>query len=354
MAVFVFGAGATRGCHFVNSEKDSCLPPTDADFFTQLQRVQNKKHRKDIQAVMADVVELFGTNFSVSMETVFTTIEHAIRMVAMMGDNRHFNKKELEAKRERLKQAIAFVFEDSLTSRKDDGSSSLKPHPCKHHQRFVEKILGKRDILVGFNYDCVLDYALKDHGRGKWNAHFGYGFNLGSHGHKLKGDSVWQPKLKGRPVTKKGSVRYLKLHGSLHFDFDPEDETSIIKLKARPYTKQGGDMHFAIIPPEWNKTFDKGHFASLWKKAAAAISDTRELIIIGYSMPATDLHASSLFRTSISRSKKLRALVVVNPDKEARKRVRTVVQAGLDLQTKVLSFDSFAEFVNTPRGVWTV
>ncbi len=352
MAFFVFGAGATRGCQFVDPEKDSCLPPTDADFFTQLQRVQNKKHHKAIQGVMEDVVELFGNNFSTSMETVFTTIEHAIRMVTLMGGNKRFNKEELEHKRERLKQAIAFVFEDSLTKRKKDGSSSLNPHPCKYHQRFVQEILRKTDVLVGFNYDCVLDYALKEYGQGKWNARYGYGFNLGSRGHKIKGDKVWQPKLSGRPVTGEGSVKYFKLHGSLHFDFDPEVESSVVKLKARPYTRQAGDMHFAIIPPEWNKTFDQGHFAVLWKKAAAAISKTRELIIIGYSMPATDLHASSLFRTSLSASKKLRTLVVVNPDKEARRRARAVVQAGLGLQTKVLSFDTLAEFVNTPRSVW--
>ena len=88
MTLFVFGAGATRGASFVNPARDPCLPPLDADFFTHLQRVQNPKHQPLIQEVMHDVVELFGQNFEVTMETVFSTLEHTIRMLSTTGDNR--------------------------------------------------------------------------------------------------------------------------------------------------------------------------------------------------------------------------------------------------------------------------
>lgn len=115
MALFVFGAGATRGCSFVQPTKSPCIPPLDRDFFTQLQRVSNQKHQKLVRAVMQDVVELFGPNFDFTMETVFTTLEHTIRMLKTTGKHRDFKVADLQAKRDRLKQAIAVILEDSLT-----------------------------------------------------------------------------------------------------------------------------------------------------------------------------------------------------------------------------------------------
>src|ERR687897_589520 len=117
MAVFIFGAGGTPGWRFVDPGKDPCLPPLDADFFTHLQRVQNPKHQPLIEAVMRDVVELFGQNFAVTMETVFATLEHTSRMLGTTGESRDFKREDLTAKRDMLKQALAVVLEDSLTER---------------------------------------------------------------------------------------------------------------------------------------------------------------------------------------------------------------------------------------------
>ena len=41
MALFVLGAGATRGASFVDPVKNPCLPPLDLDFYAQLQRIAN-------------------------------------------------------------------------------------------------------------------------------------------------------------------------------------------------------------------------------------------------------------------------------------------------------------------------
>ena len=101
-AVIVLGAGATRGCSIADPSKSPCLPPLDGDFFTQLQRVRNKKHQKLIQEVLEDVVGLFGYNFDATMETVFTTLEHTIRLLEATGRPfRNFDLGELRKKRER-------------------------------------------------------------------------------------------------------------------------------------------------------------------------------------------------------------------------------------------------------------
>ena len=95
MAVFVLGAGATRGASFVNERKNPCLPPLNADFYSQLQRIRNTKHRETIEDVVRDTVDLFGVNFDVNLETVFTTLEHIGRMIGTTGENRDFKPREM-------------------------------------------------------------------------------------------------------------------------------------------------------------------------------------------------------------------------------------------------------------------
>lgn len=349
MALFVFGAGATRGASFVNPAEDPCLPPLDGDFFTQLQRVRNPKHRKLIDSVLADVVEIFGSNFETTMETVFTTLEHTRRMIETTGESRHFKSKKLGEVSGRLKQAIAVVLEDSIAERAPDGTSRQNPRVCTFHKKFVAKILRPRDAVISFNYDCVLDYALKAEGNKKWNAKRGYGFLLGSHGASFKGHEQWQPP---DPAPEAETVHLYKLHGSLHFYVEEKKaKNAVVTLKQRPYTKQKGAMKFTIIPPEWHKKYDAGFFPKLWKSASDAIYDARDIVVVGYSLPPTDLHSTALFRTGV-KPNSLRSLVVVNPDREARKRVRSVLQRGLNPGTRVLSFDRFDHFVAASRELW--
>lgn len=343
MALFIFGAGATRGCSFVKPAVDPCLPPLDSDFFTHLQRVQNRKHQPLIKEVMQDVVELFGQNFAVSMETVFSTLEHTIRMLRTTGEYGEFNEADLTDKRERLKQVIAVVLEDSLTKRAEGGASSQTPRTCEHHQKLVKDFLRPRDDLITFNYDCVLDYALKTAGSGKWNARYGYGLKSGTRGHK-----AWQPTVK---ASRKNSVHLYKLHGSLHFWVPEREKLGPVQLKQRPYTRQAGPMRFTILPPESNKAYDSSIFSALWKAAARAINRASRIVVVGYSLPPTDLHSTALLRTSV-RTGALRSLVVVNPDRQARHRIRSVLQRGLSPQTRVMSFDYLEEFLAADRRVW--
>ena len=179
---------------------------------------------------------------------------------------------------------------------------------------------------------------------------YGYGFNLGSRGTLLTGDDYWRP---GSAPTAGKTVHLYKLHGSLHFQFSGDEEKPTVNLKQRPYTKQYGDLKFSIIPPEWHKAYDKGAYARMWQKAAMAINKANHIVLIGYSLPLTDLHATALFRTSI-RDRSLRSLVTVNPDRDSRRRTRSVLLRGLTDKTRILSVDRLSEFVALDRSVWDV
>lgn len=348
MALFIFGAGATRGCSFVSPTEDPCLPPLDRDFFTQLQRVRNIKHQTLITAVMGDVVDIFGTNFSVTLETVYTTIEHTMRMLSVTGETRDYKLKDIKEKKARLEQAIALVLEESLTEKDDQGHSSVTPKSCSHHNAFVDKVLKAKDEIISFNYDCVLDYSLKNTGSKKWSPRYGYYLPLGSRGARLRGDEFWNPVT---PAGEKATVHLYKLHGSLNFHVTGEGTSSKTALKQRPYTKQSGNLKFTIIPPEWHKAYDKGIFLNLWKGASQAIHKAKQIVVIGYSLPETDLHSTALFRTSLKKNG-LSSLVVVNPDQQTRHRTRTIFQRGITKETKVISFDTFEHFVCASDTLW--
>lgn len=345
--VYVFGAGATRGSSFVDSAHNPCLPPLDRDFFTQLQRVRSGKHQENIKRVMEDVVELFGNNFDVTMEMVFTTLEHTIHMLDITGDNRDFKQNDLERKRQRLVDAIHLVFEESLCQRQGNRTTRT-PSPCEFHRKFVKEHLQPTDTIISFNYDCVLDYALKEHGTGLWNAKYGYALPLGrGKGCLLSGFHYWSAP---NPPSKDQTVHLYKLHGSLHFDCSTVSQGQKSTLKERPYTRQKGVPRFTIIPPEWNKSYDRGVFAKLWKDAAAVLHGATKLVFIGYSLPLTDLHTNALFRTAIRRDS-MEGLIVVNPDREARKRIRSVLQRGMKKDIRVISFDSLKEYACSSKEI---
>ena len=79
--VILLGAGATLGSIFPGFTPE-CRPPLNADFFTQLQRITSK-HQKLIRQVMSDVVGLFGSNFSLTLEEYFTQLEFLAEAVEL-------------------------------------------------------------------------------------------------------------------------------------------------------------------------------------------------------------------------------------------------------------------------------
>lgn len=338
--VFVFGAGATRGASFVKEKDGACHPPLDGDFYSQLQRLDRQKHGLIVGNVIEDTVNFFGVNFTVTLESVFTSLEQSVRLIKLVGDSPKHKLRDLQQMKIHLLQAIAAVFEASML----EPEAKREPKLCSYHVNVIEE-MRETDTIISYNYDCLIDQTLKNVGDRKWNPRYGYGFNLGSRGRNLTGDEYWSP---GKPAAREHTLTVLKLHGSLHFLEEPRSK---VKLKQRPYTRQNGNLKFTIIPPEWNKAYDEGIFANIWRRAGKAIHAASTLVFIGYSFPETDLHAASLFRVNLC-DESLKSLVIVNPDRKARYRTREVLRRGMSPLTKVVVFDSLEEFSKVKRASW--
>ena len=333
MTVIVIGAGATRGASFVDETSGGCLPPLDADFFTQLQRIATPKHQSTITSVIRAATRLFGLNFRVTLEGMFTVLEHLVKMGGAIGRK----SSELGQERIALLQGIAAVLEESLTEGRE-------LRECDFHSRIVKR-LKDRDTIISFNYDCLIDHSLRKHGDGKWNPRYGYCLPIPRGRGGSIGESPWQP---GTPSSGKQTIRLLKLHGSANFRRVSDAQ---FRLKQRPYTRQRGNLKFEIIPPESVKRFDEGVFGKLWRRAARELHRATSLVVVGYSFPLSDQHTSALFRLAI-RAHALKKVCIVNRDPEARRRAREIVKPGLAEDARVLSFDSLEAFASARPKLW--
>jgi hypothetical protein len=160
-----------------------CLPPLNADFFTQLQRITVDRHQETIQGVIRDVVSqgvirdvvsLYGPHFSLTLEQYFTQLEAMLETAkSAKGLPKEFKPASLTAMRTRLLDALSAILEESADVAKQ--RSAAREYRCAYHDALVD-VLDPQDTVISFNYDCVIDHALRERGGGKWSARIGYTF----------------------------------------------------------------------------------------------------------------------------------------------------------------------------------
>jgi len=333
--VILLGAGASRGADF--GFRPICEPPLNRDFFTQLQRI-TEKHTRLVRRVIADVVELFGANFSLTLEDYFTQLEFLIATAEGMQAGSGANLSgQLRAKRDRLMAALSAVLEASTVTRAIAGRGA---RGCQYHRALASR-LQPGDHVLSFNYDCVMDDALRRDGAGRWSAFTGYDFPA-RYTLEPGGASAWSPTASPR-LSRDKTVKLLKMHGSVHWQL-PKDTSTVVTLKQRLH-QQRGTPRFDIIPPQWNKSLAGPVFRRIWRSAFRAIERTDRIAIIGFSFTPTDLHVESLFRLALNRAP-LRTLVIANPSSHDRERVRRVFASALARTNAVVrEYDGLAEFV---------
>lgn len=109
--------------------------------------------------------------------------------------------------------------------------------------------------------------------------------------------------------TPSPTFRLLKLHGSLDWYWNAEDQSgeSLCRLtrgtnEADARAALAGKVPF-IVPPLATKTafFSLGLIRQLWEEAAGALEAADRIVVIGYSVPLTDLATSAMFSLAARR-----------------------------------------------------
>lgn len=210
---------------------------------------------------------------------------------------------------------------------------------CDYH-RAIARALMAGDTIISFNYDCVMDHALRAERAGAWEARIGYGFSAAT---TISGAGYWSP---ADPLSiPSQTIRLLKLHGSLNWRREP-GRNPALHLKQRLH-EQNGTPRFHIVPPEWNKSIrDDPILAPLWRSAFEAIQKAETIAVVGFSFAPTDLHAESLFRLGLEEAK-LKTVVIANPSAEDRARIRAVFAPALSRGRGVTrEYDSLQEMAS--------
>lgn len=142
--------------------------------------------------------------------------------------------------------------------------------------------------------------------------------------------------------------KLLKLHGSISWHEDSTDSTIRI-------CDSDGNMNWERIPIIVPPVLDKSqHYAidrlrQQWADAHSALEQADEIVIIGFSFPATDISCQFLFRSALKSRNKVR-VVVVNIDDTIRERYDPIFRelVGVDLDYSYSGHDDvFGRYVRT-------
>jgi hypothetical protein len=330
-ATVILGAGASRGAKcFVNN----LLPaPLDADFFAVMQRVQHK------EKILSDFLEFVRTEFGdgacPKMEELFTQLEAL--------EEFHSNLQiQVGPRVRRYGQQLAKFVEITLTFFRHlfVDSSNIRLG-CDYHDGLA-KALNSDGTIISFNYDCLIDGALARHGGRSWNALTGYGLDVTGNA------DAWNSVVSGPGRRTVNTIKLLKLHGSLNWDRSNQHPATppTIKLRIDPYSNTNRHRS-EIVPPVWDKTIGGDDvFKALWKEARRVLPTGPILVVVGYSVPPTDLLSQALIRVAASdraANQKLSHLIIVNPDAQSRARFIELVRSGLSRETVIVELKSFSE-----------
>ncbi len=317
-ALIVLGAGASRGASFA-ADPTSVLPPLDADFFQQLSRM---RQTDESRRLLRFVREEFGSEVGLSMEEFFSQADYTDRFHSELNvdPGPHVRK-------------YAAALEDFMVLLPRVLHASIGHHVCSHHAQLA-RALRAADCVITYNYDCIMDRALVDEAGVRWDPDAGgYGFPI------TTGGKSWKTHGPGRPP--RTPIQLLKMHGSMNWHISRRRTVSLIGDLGKIVS-----LKDAIIPPTWFKDLEVEPFASVWKAARKEIRTSRIMIVIGYSVPPTDLFSRSLFKVeagSKAKRERLDLAVLVNPDKDARRRFLNLIRGGIESTTTVLEYEKLEE-----------
>jgi len=296
------------------------------------------------RAVLGDVRNLYGSIFGVGLENYYRDIETRAKISSFA---KSANKpKDWKQRQENLEEFIRRVVIHTTCKSTDN---HLTPVKGKSHATILNS-LKEGDSILTFNYDLLIEESFRT--TNVWTPIGGYGDAV--HGVRSEWCTKW---LKDRGATNstRAKIRLLKLHGSVNWALYNNRQ---IKLKDRPFVvrtrrKSAVFETVSILPPGWNKRIDRNPYRQLWREARLKMEQCKTMIIIGYSLPETDLLAKALFaevvRLRAARKRYLKQLHLADPNDEVKQRFIEMFVPALNAQSKVFRYIGIDEFASADR-----
>ncbi|MFD0794250.1 hypothetical protein ACFQZX_11515 [Mucilaginibacter litoreus] len=105
-----------------------------------------------------------------------------------------------------------------------------------------------------------------------------------------------------------------------------------------------------IIPPSWNKSAYHKSVNFIWQKAVKAITEASNIVIIGYSLPESDLFFKYLFTLGTLNNSRIRSLSVYDPNPAIEENYRKMLGNGILNRFKFYQ-STFAEAMSSLHSV---
>lgn len=327
--VMIFGAGATRGAF----GKFPVPPPVDADFFELVAQLKGHGTPKLARSVRKDVWALYSRSTDIGLESYYRDIE--TRATVLKFAKSANQPKNWNSRQRNLEELIRRTY--IHTTCKTDVVPT-KPHTSAAHEKVLAR-LKSGDTILTFNYDLVLEEALRS--GSLWSPLDGYGVTA----HGITGDWCrrWR-RTKGSTKLPKSKVILLKLHGSINWTLYKNRQ---IRLKPRPYVvrSRSGQTVFedvSVLPPGWNKRIDRNPYRKFWRTARLRLERCKTIVVVGYSLPETDLLARALVaevvRLRAVRGNRLQQLHVADPSGIVKQRFIDMFMPALGADGQVFRY----------------
>lgn len=193
-----------------------------------------------------------------------------------------------------------------------------------------QKFIGKFHADLGFvtlNYDMILERVFFDAFRDSFQK---YGLSLDAF-YKYP---IMEIELRtGNPYIKNNNYEVpplLKLHGSANWFWEgvsPSDQIYYVQWnESTDMGKLLNGLTPYIIPPVLDKNAFYNHNAikSIWQQAETLLSEAKEIYIVGFSFPPTDVSVRFLFQSALRQSRAKIYVINAETEKQMRKRYEPV------------------------------
>jgi hypothetical protein len=338
-AVFILGAGATRGAvpHVVVNLK-RIRPPLNRDFFTILETLA-KAQGHGISSRFLRLREALKRDFPTKgqwpmpMETAFSLLYISKDFPEIFSGSA--GRPRLPGSRTEIEDFLRLTF--ALLNR----VGALAPADNLYAK--LVSTLEPNDTLITLNYDTVLDSALLSHG---WNPTTGYCLLGGPQKYKWR-----MPRRALAPGL--AGVRLLKLHGSLNWQVSGtykrihkvfEAKPSRVILSTSPGSNETQGFIRQIIPPIYGKFFQHSHWQHLWHTAYDSVVNADMIVIVGCSLVDTDFHLVGILSRAMKEKKHKNsqfAIAVLVDKLKIRKKWSRLLKGRIETRE---TFTSFAKF----------
>lgn len=182
-----------------------------------------------------------------------------------------------------------------------------------------------RTTVITFNYDTLIECLVATGLLDEWGSEPLFWAELSGN---VPG---WPPGDVRFTATPADTFRLLKLHGSLNWYWTPGDSTGVSVARRslpgyfrapQPYSEEvrrrelPGRVPFVVPPSVSKSTYYRNPITrEFWRQASDRLRDAHRVVVMGYSMPLTDLTFAEMFASSVGP--RSGTVMVVDPNGEA-------------------------------------